>query len=247
VQLRSGNNQDATFRAGSRYPIITSTYTSGVSSSVASAASGLNINGTSVSSLLQQYLGTSSVTIPQVQFEDLGLTLKATPAVLRSGVVQLKLDLKIESLGAGSNEGIPVLNSRQLTSIVTIPAGQSALLASQVSNSETKAVQGIPGLSELPGFQSTSNENKQTSTGELLITITPHVVRSGAVRIASRPLLMPYDPHPSAQGFTQELLPPPPPPLPQQNPQAPGAEPQNGAPPRTMAPGAPQQRTSAPQ
>jgi type II secretory pathway component GspD/PulD (secretin) len=246
VQLRSGSNQDATFRAGSRYPIITSTYTTGVSSSVASAVSGLNINGTSVNALLQQYLGTSSVTVPQVQFEDLGLTLKATPVVLRSGVVQLKLDLKIESLGAGSNEGIPVLNNRQLTSMVTIPAGQSALLASQVTSSETKAVQGIPGLSELPGFQSTSNENKQTSTDELLITITPHVVRSGGVRIASRPLLMPYNPHPSSQGFTEEQLPPPAPehqPA-EQNPQAPATAPHNGAPPRSGMPGS---GSSAPQ
>jgi type II secretory pathway component GspD/PulD (secretin) len=236
LQLRSGSNQDATFRAGSRYPIITSTYTTGVSSSVASAVSGLNINGRSVGSLLQQYLGTSSITVPQVQFEDLGLTLKATPIVLRTGLVQLKLDLKIESLGAGSNAGIPVLNSRQLTSIVTIPAGQSALLASQVTNSETKAVQGIPGLSELPGFQSTTNSNKQTSTGELLITITPHVVRSGGVRLASRPLLMPYNPHPSAQGFVDEQLPSPPPPQPAQpNPQGPGRLPQNTAPPRNPA------------
>lgn len=236
VQLRAGSNQDATFRAGTRYPIITSTYTTGLSSSVASAVSGLNINGTSVGSLLQQYLGTSSVTVPQIQFEDLGLTLKATPVVLRTGMVQLKLDLKIESLGGGSINNIPVLNSRQLTSIVTIPAGQSAMLASQVTSSETKAVQGIPGLSELPGFQSTTNENKQTSTGELLITITPHVVRSGSVRIASRPLLMPYNPHPTTQGFVEEQPPPPPPRLTPPTPQPPGTPPQNAAPPRSPTP-----------
>ncbi len=236
VQLRAGSNQDATFRAGTRYPIVTSTYTTGLSSSVASAVSGLNINGTNVGSLLQKYLGTSSVTVPQIQFEDLGLTLKATPVVLRTGMVQLKLDLKIESLGGGSINNIPVLNSRQLTSIVTIPAGQSALLASQVTSSETKAVQGIPGLSELPGFQSTTNENKQTSTGELLITITPHVVRSGNVRIASRPLLMPYNPHPSAQGFVEEQLPPPPARPAEPSPQAPLTPPQNTAPPRSPAP-----------
>jgi tetratricopeptide (TPR) repeat protein len=251
VQLRSGSNQDATFRAGSRYPIITSTYTTGISSSLASAVSGLNINGTSVGTLLQQYLGTSSVTVPQVQFEDLGLTLKATPSVLRAGTVQLKLDLKIESLGAGSFNGIPVLNERQLTSIVTIPAGQTALLASQVSNSETKAVQGTPGLSELPGFQGTTNEDKQISTGELLITITPHVVREGGVRIASRPLLMPYNPHPTAQTFVEQPMPVAPPVRPpSQNPAGPRTLP-NGIPLRPMSPAptgtTPQQPTTSPQ
>jgi Flp pilus assembly secretin CpaC len=242
VQLRAGNNIKATFRAGSRYPIITSTYTSGLSSSVASAVSGLNINGTNVGSLLQQYLGTSSVTIPQVQFEDLGLTLDATPVIQRAGTVQLALTLKIESLGGGSISNIPILNSRQLSSTITIPAGQTALLVGQVSKSETRDIQGVPGLSEIPGFQSTTNEDKQTSTGELLITITPHVVREGGPRIASRPLLLPYNPNAAAQSFTfQEEVPPPPPPRIPQPPT--GAQPQNRVPPGAI----PTPRTSTPQ
>lgn len=219
VQLRAGTNQDATFRAGSRYPITTSTYTYGVQGSVASAVAGLNINGTNVGSLLQQALGGAQVTVPQIQFEDIGLTLKATPIVLRSGVVQVKLDLKIESLGGTSLNNIPVLNSRQLTSIAEIPAGQTALLASAVSSQEMRDVQGLPGLSELPGFQSTTNTDKQTSTGELLITITPHVVREGGFRILSRAILLPFNPNPSTQSFVEEQAPPPPPPP--QNPQVP--------------------------
>lgn len=232
VQLRAGNQEKSTFRAGSRYPIITSTYTTGISNSLASAVSGLNVNGTSVSSLLQQYLGTSSVTIPQVQYEDLGLTLEATPVVQQDGTVHVVLNLKLESLGAGSVNSIPVLNSRQLTSTITIPAGQTALLASQVTTSETRDIQGIPGLSEIPGFQSTTDDNKQTSSGELLITITPHVVREGGPRIASRPFLLPYNPHAAAQSFTiDEELPPPPPPQP-----VTGTQPQNGVPLRPISP-----------
>jgi type II secretory pathway component GspD/PulD (secretin) len=225
LQVRAGTNQDATFRAGTRYPIVTSTYTSGIPSSVGSAVSGLNINGTSVGSLLQQ-LGNTSVTVPQVQYEDLGLTLKATPVVQRAGAVQLKLDLKLEALGAGTVNNIPVLNNRQLTSIATIPVGETALLASEISSSEMRSVLGLPGLSELPGFQSTSNENKVVSTGELLITITPHLVREGGLRIASRPLLLPYNPNPSTSTF---IPPPPPPPQPApQNPQP--AQPPNAIP-----------------
>lgn len=207
VQLRAGDKQDATFRAGSRYPIITSTYSAGVSSSLASAVSGLNINGTSVSSLLSQYLGSSSVTVPQVQFEDLGLTLKATPQIQHDGSVQLKLDLKIESLGAASLNSIPELNNRELTSTVTIPGGASALLASEVSSSETRDVQGLPGLGELPGFQqATADNTTDKNTGELLISITPHIVRNNYIRVASRPLLVP---HVSTTGADQFYEPPP--------------------------------------
>ena len=61
---------------------------------------------------------------------------------------------------SGSVNNIPVLNNRQLTSIATVPVGQTALLASEVSSSEMRNVQGLPGLSELPGFQSTTNDEQ---------------------------------------------------------------------------------------
>ena len=58
---------------------MTATYSSGISSSLASSVAGLTVNGTSVSSLLSQYLGSTQTTIPQIQYEDLGITLKLTP------------------------------------------------------------------------------------------------------------------------------------------------------------------------
>ena len=190
VQLRAGNGQDASFRAGTRYPIETGIYSSGGASSLPAGLAGLNINGTSVSSLLSQYLGSTSASVPQIQFEDLGLTLKATPQVLRSEEVALKLDLKVEALGSGSINTLPVLNSRALTSQITIPAGQTALLASLVNKTELRSVAGLPFLSELPGFQGT-DKNVEVDKTELLITLTPHVVRKRRMEVASRRLLLP--------------------------------------------------------
>ncbi len=185
VQIRSSNRQPVNFRAGTRYPIVTATYSSGVSSSLASSLSGLNINGTSVSSLLSQYLGNSSVNVPQFQYEDLGITLKMTPQILHSDEVSLALDMKIEALAGSSINNIPILNNRALTSTITIPAGQTAMLATLVTTNETKALTGLPGLSELPGFQGTEQDRQKSST-ELLITITPHVIRSGRIQVSSR-------------------------------------------------------------
>lgn len=185
VQIRSSNQQPVNFRAGTRYPIVTATYSSGVSSSLASSLSGLNINGTSVSSLLSQYLGSNSVNVPQFQYEDLGITLKMTPHILRSDAVSVALDMKIEALAGGSINSIPILNNRALTSTISIPAGQTAMLAALVNTNETKAVLGLPGLSELPGFQGTEQDRQKGST-ELLITITPHIVRTGRMQISSR-------------------------------------------------------------
>jgi type II secretory pathway component GspD/PulD (secretin) len=205
TQLRGSSGQASTFRSGTHYPIETSSYTSGVSSAASSALSGVSINGTSASSLLAQYgYGTGSVTVPQIQYEDLGLTLKATPVVQRNNDVHVTLDLKIEALGATALNNIPVLNNRQLTSTVTVPAGQTALLVSQVNKSEMGSLTGLPGLNELPGFQGTNNDTENDKT-ELLISITPHVVRSHNMRIVSRRLATPPI---SPGGSSGPMLPP---------------------------------------
>jgi general secretion pathway protein D len=188
VQIRSSNSQPGTFRAGTRFPVITATYSSGISSSSLPASlSGLNINGTSVSSLLAQFGGTSSVSVPQFQYEDLGITLKMTPQILHSDEVSVAVDMKIEALAGSSINNIPILNNRALTSTITVPAGQTAMLATLVTTNETKSLTGLPGLSELPGFQGTDQDKEKDST-ELLITITPHIVRTGRIQISSRRL-----------------------------------------------------------
>jgi general secretion pathway protein D len=185
AQIRGINKQPATFRVGSRYPVVTGTYSSGASSTLASSLTGLNINGTSVSSLLSQYLGANSVSVPQFQYEDLGITLKLTPQILRSNTVSLALDMKLEALAGKSLNNIPILNNRALTSTITVPAGQTAMLATLVSSSEMKALTGLPGLNDIPGFQGTSQDLEKGSTA-LLITITPHIVRSGRMEVSSR-------------------------------------------------------------
>ncbi len=185
IQLRIGDRQTGTFRSGTRYPIITSTYSSGISGSLSSLA-GTTINGVSASSLLNQYLGASgSVTIPQIQYEDLGLTLKATPTVQKSGLVSVKIDLKIEALAGGSLNNIPVLANRAYASEVTIGDGATALLASTLTRQESAAISGIPGLGELPGFQTaTADTTTEKDTSELILLITPHVVRHRSSAVA---------------------------------------------------------------
>jgi general secretion pathway protein D len=188
VQLRLSDGKEGTFRSGTRYPIVTSTYTSAVPSSLTSALQGVQVNGTSASALLAQLTSSASATTPQVQYEDLGLTLKATPTAMKSNQVHVKLDLKIEALGGSALNSIPILNNRTLTSDVTIPAGQTVLLATEVSRQEQRAVAGLPGLSELPGFQGT-DKSLNVAKGELLITVTPVIVRKRSEIIASRRLL----------------------------------------------------------
>lgn len=184
VQLRVGDRQTGVFREGNRYPITQSTYSSGISSAAASAAGNATINGVSVASLLSQFAGGSTATIPQVTYEDLGVTLNATPTIEKSGRVALKLDLKIEALSGSSLDGNPVLNSRQFTTGMTIADGESAMMVSNVTKSESAAIDGLPGLSELPGFQVPLQENRERDASQLVVVVTPHVIRHRADMMA---------------------------------------------------------------
>ena len=173
IQLRVADRQSATFRAGSKYPITQSTYST-TSAASTSALGGATVNGVSVASLLA---AATTATVPQVQYEDLGLTLKATPTIQKSGLISLHLDLKLESLAGGSVDNIPILTNTSLTSDITVADGTTAFLVSNMNKSQSAAVTGVPGLSDLPGFQSTPDVLRTTEVGELLMVITPHLVR----------------------------------------------------------------------
>lgn len=179
MQLLAENNQDEEIRSGTRYPIITSSYSSISASS--SAIAGLNSAG--VSSALESLgLSTSSLlstseTVPQIQYQDLGLTLNVTPTLTGFSNVQLKFNLKLDSLAGQTINDIPVLNSRQLTSIVNVKPGTSVMIVSNMSRQLTNAVSGLPGLSELPGLGSMTNSNPSENASRLVIVVTPQVVR----------------------------------------------------------------------
>ncbi len=183
VQLRITDRVSATFKSGTRYPIQTSLY-SNLSTPTSSSLASTTINGVSLSSLLASYLGTSTAgtaVIPQVQYEDLGFTLTATPRILRTADVGLKLEVKVSSLAGGAINGLPILDSRQFSSDLTVHDGETVMMISNTTESETAAVSGIPELSELPGFQSTTDRNSTKITGDLVLLITPHIVRRAHV------------------------------------------------------------------
>jgi general secretion pathway protein D len=188
ITVRIGDGQTTTLRIGEKYPITTATFGSGVSSSTASALAGVTVNGVNANKLLNQFLGAASTaTVPMIQYEDLGITLKTKPTVMRSGLVRLSIDMKVEALTGASLNNIPVLTSSVYTSDITVPDGQTAVMLSDMSKTESAAISGLPGLGELPGFQQTlSDTMKTTDDSELILLITPHLVRHRSNSMSSR-------------------------------------------------------------
>jgi len=173
VLLHLGDGEEGKLRLGERYPIQTSTYSSLVNSSSSSVLSGTS---STLSSLLASY--GSTATTPMIEYQDIGLTLKATPRIMRSGDVSLILDLKIDALSGSSLNAIPILNSRSYSGVVTARLGETIVVAQEISKTQSRAVSGTPGLSDIPGLNKVfSDTDKETDTSTLLIVLTPHVLR----------------------------------------------------------------------
>jgi type II secretory pathway component GspD/PulD (secretin) len=129
--------------------------------------------------------------IPQVQYQDIGLTFKITPHVLRSADVSLDLQLKLQALAGAVIDNIPELTNREFNATVTAHDGRTTAFLSDLTKQESNAVSGVPGISELPGFQSTTDLNRQVSKGTLLILITPHILRRAQTEVAGPAILLP--------------------------------------------------------
>ncbi len=175
LQLRLGDGETGTLRSGSRYPIQTSSFSS-------LSGSGVNIpglTGAGSSSALSSLLSSLSAVppVPQVEYQDLGMTLKATPKVMRSGDVALTIDMKIEALAGSSINGNPVLNNRAYSGVVTLKEGEAVVVVSELNKQESRAISGTPGISEIPGLNNITSKDVSKDFATLLIVMTPHVVR----------------------------------------------------------------------
>jgi tetratricopeptide (TPR) repeat protein len=176
VQLRLQDNETGSVLSGMRYPIQTSSFSS-LSGALPSipGLTGAGASG-SLTSLLSS-LNSSVPNVPQIEYQDLGLTLKTTANVMRNSEVALTIDMKIVALSGSSINGNPVLNNRAYSGVITIRQGEGAVLISDLNKQESRAISGVPGLSEIPGLNDVTGNNAQKSVATLLIVITPHVVR----------------------------------------------------------------------
>ena len=164
IHLQLADDEDGTFKIGERFPIETSQF---------SSAALPNIPGISSAAT-----AAASQVIPQVQYEDIGLTLKATPKIMRSNDVALKIELKITALGGTSLNSIPILNSQEDSGVITLMAGETAMMAENISSTESRALNGLPGIGDIPGLEDFNDIQKNQNISRILILITPRILRN---------------------------------------------------------------------
>jgi len=188
LMLRASQGQTATMRIGDRFPIQNAVYSPIVANPL------LNLPGSSVS------------TFPSFTYEDLGITLKAKPLIHMHMVpntdaadsdpsnpaaaaatrrhlpmreeseVTLDLDLSIRTLSGESCNNVPVISNHQFTGTVRLKDGEPALVVGSISRDQQRSLSGLPFFSRIFG-NLTSDTNKNNTENEILVIVTPHIVR----------------------------------------------------------------------
>lgn len=149
--------------------------------------------------VLQPSAGLNTITI---QFREFGVKLNFTPLITADGLIHLKVRPEVSSLDYSnaltiSGFTVPALDTRRVESEMILKNGQSFAIAGLVNDQVTETLSKIPGAASIPIlgklFQSRSLDK---SKDELLVMVTPHIVRPGA-----------ETPTPALPSFPQPMLP----------------------------------------
>ena len=163
VTLRASQAREATFKLGSRYPILNASFAP-------------IYNNAAISQVIQNQSFTAA--FPSFNYEDVGLTLKAKPVVHGNSDVAIELELQFRTLGGTSVNGVPIISNREFKGGILLKEGEPAVVAGMITQSDQKSLSGLPAVSHIPGLRLLSSESsKQEEDDELLILITPYVVR----------------------------------------------------------------------
>ncbi|MBV9564793.1 MAG: type II and III secretion system protein family protein [Bradyrhizobium sp.] len=145
---------------------------------------------------------TTHVCTTQISYKKFGVSLNFTPVVMTEGKISLRVMTEVSEL---SNDNaltisqsvtsttvnsvtIPSIKTRRAETTLEIPSGGSMAMAGLIQDQTKQAINGFPGLMQLPVlgslFRSRDYINNQT---ELMVLVTPYMVRAVAQKDLARP------------------------------------------------------------
>lgn len=113
-----------------------------------------------------------------ITYKQFGVNLLFTPVVLDDGKIHMKLAPEVSDLTGFTTAGDPIFTNRKLDTVVELRDGQSFAVGGLLSSKTTKLQNQVPWLGQVPVigtlFRNSSNQKEET---ELVVIVTPHVVR----------------------------------------------------------------------
>ena len=137
--------------------------------------------------------GATGPCTPSVAFKKFGISLNFTPVVMSEGRISLRVMTEVSEISNDNSVTIsglqvPAIKTRRAETTLEIPSGGTMAMAGMIQEQTKQAITGLPGMSQLPVlgalFRSRDYVNRNT---ELMVLVTPYVVRAVAQKDLSRP------------------------------------------------------------
>jgi pilus assembly protein CpaC len=165
--------------------------------------------------------GTTGTPTISIEFKQFGVALDFTPTIIDANHLSLKVRPEVSQLtstGAISvpitstaTVTIPALTVRRAETTVELASGESFALAGLLQNTTEQDISKIPWLGDVPILgQLFRSEQFQHNETELVIIVTPYLVKPSAVALATPTdgFILPHDAQRLATGATyRETLP----------------------------------------
>ena len=156
-RIRVKNREKAKIHIGDKVPVITSNATS------------------------------TGVISESVSYLDVGLKLDVEPSVLMRDDVQIKVGLEVSNIvrEIRSNSGTLTyqIGTRNAGTTLRLKDGETQVLAGLISDEDRSTASRVPGLGDLPLLgRLFSSQRDERSKTEIVLLITPRVLRSDATR-----------------------------------------------------------------
>jgi general secretion pathway protein D len=174
-EVRATDGQTAKLKIGDSVPFATGSFQPG-------------IGGVGVNPLVNT----------QFQFKDVGVNVDVTPRVHSSREITLQVKVEVSSVtGRVSIGGIeqPIFGQRTIEHNIRLREGEVNILGGIIEHTESSTVSGLPGLGQIPFLRYLfSSEKKQELENEVLIVLTPRIIRLPEITAANlRPLAVGTD------------------------------------------------------
>src|SRR5437762_5263965 len=122
--------------------------------------------------------GTAQQPITSFNYQNVGVNIDITPRTHHDDDVSLTLKVAVTNISGAGFGGLPTFGNREINTVIRLRDGETNMLAGLIRDSERNALDGIPGLSDLPVvghlFGHTTKTVDQT---DVILTLTPHIIR----------------------------------------------------------------------
>ena len=157
-KIRVKNREKAKFNVGTRVPITTTSSPSG---------GGVSVN---------------------VQYVDVGVKVNAEPTIQLNNEVSIKLGLEVSSIlqrdtiGTDQATTVVTIGTRNLDTVLSLKDGETSIIGGLIQKTKTDSKNKVFLLGDIPLIGSLfTNTNKSGDRTELLLAITPRIVRGVTV------------------------------------------------------------------